>query len=264
MRRALLLSLALPLFGCDGTVISPFGGPGGGFGVPGEETPSEEEALPVFERDGMTIGFDLRVEDSAATVDYRISYWADLDRDLLNCDQRWSIDGALAAPPTGCPDCTGRIAMIPSTAADVSEPMQRGSDCDPVLVAAAQADLGRAMLTPEGEGGLADLLELSWLSAADHEAGGGAIDAQGDFDFAFMQQVAASLGRSYEGVILLNDLGGLSAGIDLPSVAGDAGGGSGWSPFFFLLRDPATNAHEGPDLQGLYEAQGVFSVGFAQ
>ena len=41
-------------------------------------------------------------------------------------------------------------------------------------------------------------------------------------------------------------------------------GGTGWSPFFFLLRDPAVNDHEGPDLQGTYSAQGVFSVGFAQ
>ncbi len=170
----------------------------------------------------------------------------------------------MTTAPTGCPNCDARLAMLPSTASDVSEPLQRGGDCDPALVAAAQSDMGRALLTAQQDDGLADLLELSWVPRETHRTAGGALDAQGDFDFALMLQVAEAMGRVYEGVILLNDLGGLSEAINLPEVSGDVGGGTGWSPFFFLLRDPAVNDWPGPELQGRYEAQGVFSVGFAQ
>ncbi len=263
MARSLLLLLVLLLVGCDGEIVSPFGGDGSGFGVPGGTEEEEEEPTPEFVRDGMTIDFTLDVDGSSAEVDYLVTFWADLDRDVINCDQRWAVDGAIASAPTGCPNCGARIVMIPASAVDVSEPLQRGGDCDPALLAASGSDFGRALLTPEADQGLADLLELAWISPDAHSAAGGTLDAQGDLTFALMEQVAANMGREYAGVVLLNDLGGLSTNMGLPDVAGDLGG-TGWSPFFFLLRDPLVNDHEGPDLQGAYEARSVITVQFAQ
>lgn len=264
MLRSILLTSALLLFGCDGNILNPFApGEGGGFGIPGEEEPPEEEELPEFARDGITIDFTVDVDGTDVEMEYVISYWVELG-DVLNCNQRWSLSGAMTTAPTGCPNCDGRMAFLPNTAADVSEPLQYGTDCDPALIEAAQSNIGLQLVTSQQDQGLADLLELSWMSAAAHQADGGSYDAQGDFTHGLMLQVAASEDSVYEGVILLNDLGGLSQSISLPDVSGNMGGGTGWSPFFFLLRDPLVNDHEGPDLQGTYTAQGVFSVGFAQ
>lgn len=259
MRRSPLLLAVLLLCGCDLTLLDLTGS-----GATDPEGEEPEEELPEFARDGMTIDFTLDVDGSDVVIDYLISYWVDLADNELNCDQRWSVQGSMANAPTGCPNCSSRAVLLPSTALDVSEPLQRGNDCDPALIAAARFEVGRGLLTPQQDDGLADLLELSWVSAETHAVEGGSLDAQGDFDFGLMQQVATSLDQVYEGVVLTNDLGGLSTSISLPEVSGDMSGGSGWSPFFFLLRDPLVNDHEGPALQGIYEAQGVFSVGFAQ
>ena len=259
MRGSLLLLPVVLLLGCDLTLLDI----AGGGGAP-DPDPEEEEVLPEFARDGMTLAFTMGVDGGEVAVDFLIRYWADLAGDELNCEQRWSAEGGMVAEPTGCPNCSGRLVMLPDTATDVSEPLQRPDDCDPALIAAAQFEVGRMMLTPQQDDGLADLLELSWISAETHDIEGGSLDAQGDFDYDLMQQVASSMGQVYAGVILMNDLGGLSSSISLPDVSGDMSGGSGWSPFFFLLRDPLVNDHEGPDLQGTYAAQGVFSVGFVQ
>ena len=260
--RSILLLSSLLLLGCGDNVIDPFGTGGGGFGGTEEPTP-EEEPLPEFERDGMTVDFTMDVDGGDVDVEYRIAYWVDLERDVLNCEQRFTVSGNTSTAPTGCPDCSTHIVHQSNTATDVSEPLQRGSDCDPALLTAAQINMGQDLLSPVSQQGLADLLELAWVSAESHELAGGSLDAQGDFNFALMEQVAASTGQVYAGVILISEEGGLSQGIGLPDVSGDVGGGSGWSPFFFLLRDPAVNDHEGPNLLGRYEAQGVFSVGFA-
>ncbi len=259
MLRSILLLVFL--CGCGDSVIDPFGMGGG---IPGQAEPTpEEEPLPEFARDGMTIDLAMNVDGGTVEVEYRLGYWVSLSNDILNCEQRVAVTGATSTAPADCPNCSTHIVHRSDEVRDNSEPLQRGTDCDPALLAAAEIDMGTALTTPVSGGGLADLLELTWVSPEDHFASGTAMDAQGDFTPQLLGQVADSLGQVYAGVLLLSEEGGLSQGIDLPGVAGDVGGSSGWSPFFFLLRDPELNDHTGPGLQGQYEAQGVFSVGFA-
>ncbi len=253
--RALLLLLPLLLTGCSEFFA---------LADPGGMQEEEEEPTPEFTADSMTVDFEATFDGTDVVLDWDVTYWVDISRDVANCAQRMQSQASVEPRPSSCTSCDGTWVALQDSVSDESEPLQFGADCDPALLDATLMNFGSGLLRPLSDNGLSDLLSVAFITADMHAGLETAIDAEGQFTPAFMQAAADNLGVEYAGVGLLQMRdGSLASNIQLDAAANSLDSGE-WRPFFVVFRDPDLNEHDGDDLQGDYFGQGVFSVGFAR
>lgn len=144
--------------------------------TPAPAAPADEEVEdPPFEVNALTFGMGVeaatelvREKSNPVSAELQVSYWRDIQNQVLECVQRLRITGIARPPnpsvPDDCPQCEWIIELDPETVEDVSEPGIPG-DCDPDELTEAEADWGHRLLTPIPEG-FGDFLQLAWLDLA--------------------------------------------------------------------------------------------------
>ena len=202
----------------------------------------------------------------SVTIVYDLTYWADQAAGVANCVQFIEASGEAMLGPgsldaVGCAACEGLILLDPSSVVDISDRTTDPEHCDPTLLDAAQSNYGAAFtrLPPDGGG---DFLSLALMTAEVMEELELSFHVNGSQTAA---EIASELAVDGFELVRVGSIDLAPATIaaqgGLAAIANPAEDGSSWYFYWYLYRDPATNAHEGPGLQGQYLAGSFWQFG---
>ena len=200
----------------------------------------------------------------------------------VTCNQRISVEGTADfgfGTAEGCDNCTGMLSFDASTAVDISNPAKNPDDCDPLVLEAAGADMGLAMLTAfgdepghwtnaDGPRNYGDFLSIATMDENTQQVLGYNGSSSGDQDLTAAGNAdwaMTTYGADFTHVGLVNGdpaSNTLAAGSGIETVSAPAGAGSDYYFYFVIAKDPAANPYEGSDMQGDYLGIARFVIGF--
>ena len=200
------------------------------------------------------------------------SYWETYNEtsQTLMCNQRVEIEGtatfaADVMANDGCTNCTGRLLFDESTRQDVSDPTIQPDDCDLATLQAGQSDFGTTMLTPTGDTGYGDFLDIPLIDAGSYATLGleASQDGANPYDAAGISTSLSGLSLEFTHVgYTSNAAGTLSDSSGLATVAEDAGAGGAGYFAYFMIGKVTGNTTVGSGMDGDYIAQPIWLVNF--
>ena len=115
---------------------------------------------------------------------YAITYWRNFDEGVVECIQTLGWEGTADFGPyvlsPSCGACTGVVTIDPDSVQDISNPQANPDECDPAILAAAGADLGLHLTSPQAQGGGDSFLQMALIDIPSAQSLGLTLTADGD------------------------------------------------------------------------------------
>ena len=229
-----------------------------------EPTPEPEPEPEPFNVEARTFGGDFEVGDSidptaefptsAVSGTYRVTYWDNLDANVITCQQTITWEGVVAEGfgvlGADCAGCSAVIDIPEDGWTDISDPTVDPNACDADELRAEQIETGRLLMTPAETESTQSFLQIALIDIAAAQALGLQLTQDGELTLEDMVTQFDDADRLLTHVGYISTTEGALAG--LSGVAGASGEGEPYAAMWLVSRDPATNPETSPALVGAH------------